>query len=93
VGSGLGELMERVLDAVRVEHQVGASLQAVKPSMIKQLSSGHHPGPAGTTDPLPGGAPAEVAFARFVAAQLARHETVSAVEVIGGGRYERTDSR
>ena len=31
--------------------------------------------------------------AAFVAAHLARHETVSAVEVIGGGRHERTDSR
>jgi hypothetical protein len=62
--------------------------------MIKQLSSGHHPGPAGTTDPLPGGAPAEVACARAIAAQLARHETVSAVEAIGGGPCEeRSGSR
>jgi hypothetical protein len=62
--------------------------------MIKQLSSGHHPGPAGTTDPLPAGAPAEVACAQPSSPPtLARHETVNAVEVIGGGRYERTDSR
>jgi hypothetical protein len=94
VGSGLGELVERVLEAVRVEHQVG-SISAGREAQHDQAA-------VERPSPWPGWDNRSAARrgtrrggmrARFVAAHLGRHETVSAVEVIGGGGCARTESR